>query len=387
MRRNILFLNLIIFFVSSLMLAQQDTTNKMNPQAAKYFNQGIEALKQSNYDQAVVFFDSSLAVEQNYLTYFQKGFAYLKNNQLDLAKENFNKALSMNNTFDLGYFNLAQAHLRSQEYDKAVENYKKAAEVTTNDAIRKDANSLIENSKQMEATDYFNKGNELQKNNQFEEALAMYDKSLEIFTDAKAHYQKGIVYFKMKQNDQAMQQLKESIAEDDSFDQAYIALAGLYLAEKNYDSAIVLYKKASTVASSDEMKQNASNGIGRVYLFMGNASLKDKKYDKAIDELTQSTQLFPNDQGYLSLARAYIEKKKYDDALTALDSADSMKKNVTEGAIAYYKGIVYKNKGDKVKASENFKAALNDPVYKKAAQSEIANLNPQQQQKQGVGKK
>ena len=86
----------------------------------------------------------------------------------------------------------------------------------------------------------------------------------------------------------------------------------------------------------------------------------------------------PSDVAYLGLAKAYIEKKKYNDAITAIDSSKVMQKTVTDGAIAYYRGLVQLNKGEDNKAIESFTIALNDPNYKKASQSQVDYLKAKQ---------
>jgi tetratricopeptide (TPR) repeat protein len=67
--------------------------------------------------------------------------------------------------------------------------------------------------------------------------------------------------------------------------------------------------------------------------------------------------------------------------LQSFDKALSVKKTVTEGAIGYYKGTMYKQKGDYDKAIEFFKQGLTDEKFKKACQSEIANTTALKKQK------
>jgi hypothetical protein len=64
--------------------------------------------------------------------------------------------------------------------------------------------------------------------------------------------------------------------------------------------------------------------------------------------------------------------------LTSLDSSKALQKTVTDGAIAYYRGLVQMNKGEESKAIESFTVALNDPIYKKASQAQIDYLKAKQ---------
>ncbi len=200
-------------------------------------------------------------------------------------------------------------------------------------------------------------------------------KQLKNTNDPKTHFQKGITLSKMEKSDDAEKSFNAAIAADPTFDLAYLALAGLLTKKNDYDGAIKNYEKVIEVSKNPTLVNSAKEGESRTYLVAGNTAIKEKKYDKALDYFTKANEKAGSDQAFLGLAKAYNEKRQYDNALKSLDSTVALKKTVSDGAIAYYRGLIYFNKGDNTKALENFKAGLTDPTYKKACQSQIDFIN------------
>jgi tetratricopeptide (TPR) repeat protein len=184
----------------------------------------------------------------------------------------------------------------------------------------------------------------------------------------------------MNKNKEAEDALRSAVALNDSFDIGYVALASLQTVNKDYAGAITSYEKALTVTTNENLKKSIPESISKTYISAGNNSYKDKKYDQSIEWMSKSIAISSSDAAYLGLAKSYIEKKKYSDAITALDSTKALQKTVTDGAIAYYRGMVYLNKGEDNKAIEAFTVALSDATYKKASQAQIDYLKAKQKE-------
>ncbi|MGE5400001.1 MAG: tetratricopeptide repeat protein [Ignavibacteriales bacterium] len=382
MKKVIFMLNICILFLFSSAYAQQtDTTSSkpMDPKAAQYYNRGVEEMKAGNFPGAVVSFDSSLQVQKDFRTYLLKGQALMKQGNLQDAKAAFLSSFAEDSTNDQTAYALGNVNLALKVYPEAIYYYEKAANITKNPTIKSDAESSIKLAQQNTAIEFYNKGNELQKENKFDEAIQNYDRSLQITSDYRTYYQKGVVLSKMKKTEDAIKSFNQSIAINDSFDLAHVALAGALTIQKDYEGALKNYEKALSITTNDNLKTGIKEGIGTTYLLLGNNSMKEKKYDKAIDYFKKASE-GNSDQAYLGLAKAYIEKRQYDNALSTLDKVEQNKKTVTDGAIAYYRGVVNLEKGDKAKAVDNFKLAAKDPVYKKASESQIARLNAEKEQ-------
>jgi tetratricopeptide (TPR) repeat protein len=381
MRKSFLVLGIIILFISKGINAQQmdnPSPEKMDAKAATYYNNAIQLMKAEKFEDALKSIDSSLLIAKDYRTYFLQGQAFLKLGQVNDAKQSFSESVKLNPNYDMAWMSLGNAHLAVKEYQLAENDFKKVAEVTKDSEVKKKAEESLVFVSQSKAADLFNQGKELYKQNKFEEAINLYDQALTISKDPKFYYQKGLALSKLSKNKEAVDALKSAVALDNSFDAGYVALASLQTANKDFAGAIDSYQKALSVTKDENLKANISDNIPKTYLMAGNNAYKEKKYDSSIEWILKSIAASPTDAAYLGLAKAYIEKKKFNEAANALDSAKSLQKTVSDGAIAYYTGLIQRNKGEDKKALDSFTIALNDPTYKKASQAEIDYLKAKQ---------
>jgi tetratricopeptide (TPR) repeat protein len=381
MKKPFFLIIIFSFLISTIITAQQtDATSNgtMDPKAAIYYNSAIQFMKAEQYENAIASIDSSLMIAKDYRAYQLQGQAYQKLGKTSEALISFNESVKLNPDYDMGWMSLGNANLASKEYEQAINNFKKVAEVTKDSNTKSKAEESVNYTLGVQSIEFYNKGNELYKQNKFDEAILSYDQALTISKDPKYYYQKGLAFSKLSKNKEAEDALRSSVALNDSFDIGYVALASIQTINKDYDGAIKSYEKALAVTKNENLKTSINESISKTYLAAGNNSYKDKKYDQAIDWMLKSITNSPSDVAYLGLAKSYIEKKKYNDAITALDSSKMMQKTVTDGAIAYYRGLVQLNKGEDSKAIESFTVALNDPNYKKASQTQIDYLKAKQ---------
>jgi tetratricopeptide (TPR) repeat protein len=360
---------------------QQDSTKKMDVNAAVYYNKSIEAMKANNLKDAATFIDSSLAISHDYRIVFLKGQICFKMNNWDCAAKQFEESISIDKTSEPAYVQLAASYYNQKQYDKAIATNKALIAITSDPQKKSEAEARINDTQQTLAIDYYNQGIDLSKSSKFDEAIAMFNKSLELKKDPKVYLTKGITLSKMQKPDEAIAEIKSAIAIDSTYDMAYYTLGSLYFVAKDYKNALPNYKKALDISKTDAIKTNVKESLKATYFQLGTTAYSDKKWDAAIENFNKSNEQVAYDQAYLWLGKTYIEKKKYDLALRSLDSALAVKKTVTEGAIGYYKGGLYKQKGDYDKAIEFFKQGLTDDKYKKACQSEIANTTALKKQK------
>ena len=378
-----LFFLIVIYtcFVSVSVNAQEtdvSSNGTMDPKAAVHYNTAVQFMKAEKFDDALKSIDSSLMISKDYKSYYLQGQANLKLGKTSDAIISFGESVKLNPGYDIGWMASGNAHLVLKEYDLAINDFNKVAEVTKDSNIKSKAEESIAFTLNTKSIDFYNSGNDLYKQNKFEEAILSYDQALSISKDPKYYYQKGLAFSKLSKNKEAEDALRSSVALNDSFDIGYVALASLQTVNKDYDGAIKSYEKALAVTKNENLKTSINESISKTYFAAGNNSYKDKKYDQSIEWMMKSIVNSPSDVAYLGLAKAYIEKKKYNDAITALDSSKALQKTVTDGAIAYYRGLVQMNKGEESKAIESFTVALNDPIYKKASQAQIDYLKAKQ---------
>ncbi|NWF88594.1 MAG: tetratricopeptide repeat protein [Ignavibacteriaceae bacterium] len=372
---------LILFFASYFGKAQQTENNSvepMDPKAATYYNSAVQFMKTEQYEDALKSLDSSLSAAKDYRIFYLQGQANLKLGRVSDARNSFNECTKLNSNYDMGWMASGNANLALKEYDLAINDFKKVVEVSKDVKVKTEGEESIKFAVNAKSIELYNKGNELNKQSKFEEAIQLYDQAFAIVKDPKYLYQKGLVLSKLTKNKEAEEVLKSSVALNDSFDIGYVALASLQIVNKDYNGAIKSYEKAMLVTTNENIKKSIPESISKTYLAAGNNAFKDKKYDQSIDWMLKSISNSPSDAAYFGLAKAYIEKKKYNDAVTALDNAKSVQKTVTDEAIAYYKGMIHLNKGEDSKAVEFFTVAVKDATYKKAAQAQLDYLKAKQ---------
>ena len=378
-----LFLLIVVYtcFVSVVVNAQEtdvSSNETMDPKAAAHYNTAVQFMKAEKFEDALKSIDSSLMIAKDYKSYYLQGQANLKLGKTADAIISFGESVKLNPNYDIGWMASGNAHLVLKEYDLAINDFNKVAEVTKDPNIKSKAEESITFTLNTKSIDFYNTGNDLYKQNKFEEAILSYDQALSISKDPKYYYQKGLAFSKLNKNKEAEDALRSSVALNDSFDIGYVALASLQIVNKDYEGAVKSYEKAMAITKNENLKSSIIESISKTYFAAGNNSYKDKKYDQSIEWMMKSINNSPSDAAYLGLAKAYIENKKYNDAIAALDSSKSLQKTVTDGAIAYYRGLVQMNKGEEGKAIESFTIALNDPIYKKASQAQIDYLKAKQ---------
>jgi tetratricopeptide (TPR) repeat protein len=381
MKLNYLSILALFTLLSVSILAQQDSTHKMDVNAAIYYNKSVEAMKANNLKDAAVIIDSALAISHDYRIVFLKGQICFKMSNWDCAAKQFEECITLDKISEPAYIQLAAAYNNQKQYDKAIAINKNLMNITKDPQKKSDAEARINDMQQTMAIEYYNQGIDLSKSSKFDEAIAMFDKSLLIKKDPKVYLTKGVTLSKMQKPAEAITEIKSAIALDSTYDLAYYTLGGMYFAAKDYKNALPNYLKAQEITKIEALKNNSKESIKAVYFQLGTTSYSEKKWDAAIENFTKSNEQVEYDQAYLWLGKTYTEKKKYDLALQSFDKALLNKKTVTEGAIGYYKGTMYKQKGDYDKAIEFFKQGLTDEKFKKACQSEIANTTALKKQK------
>ena len=360
---------------------QQDSTQKMDVNAAIYYNKSIEAMKATNLKDAAVIIDSALAISHDYRIVFLKGQICFKLSNWDCASKQFEECIALDKASEPAYVQLAAAYYNLKQYDKAIAINKNLITITKDSQKKTDADTRINEMQQIIAIEYYNQGIDLSKSSKFDEAIVMFDKSLSLKKDPKVYLTKGVTLSKMQKPAEAIVEIKSAIALDSTYDLAYYTLGGMYFAAKDYKNALPNYLKAQEITKIEALQNKSKESLKAVYFQLGTSSYSEKKWDAAVENFTKSNEQVEYDQAYLWLGKTYTEKKKYDLALQSFDKALSIKNTVTEGAIGYYKGALYKQKGDLDKAIEFFKQGLADEKFKKACKSEIDNITAMKKQK------
>ena len=163
-------------------------------------------------------------------------------------------------------------------------------------------------------------GDALNAQNKYEEALAEYEKALEVFPDDK---------YTGAQADAIRAILKERKDKQDAYDTA-IAQGNTLLEEENFDAAIMQFEIAKDIFPQDALPKERiaeakrlqslyNEKVARFDKLMeeaNNLALR-KNFDGAIQKLNQALEIFPNDGQALSLLQTMQGSKATNDRYNA----------------------------------------------------------------------
>ena len=163
-------------------------------------------------------------------------------------------------------------------------------------------------------------GDALNAQNKYEEALAEYEKALEVFPDDK---------YTGAQADAIRAILKERKDKQDAYDTA-IAQGNTLLEEENFDAAIMQFEIAKDIFPQDNLPKERiaeakrlqslyNEKVARFDKLMeeaNNLALR-KNFDGAIQKLNQALEIFPNDGQALGLLQTMQGSKATNDRYNA----------------------------------------------------------------------
>ncbi len=206
----------VLLFSIHLLIAQD-----MNPDAAKFYNEGNQKMKEGNYSAAIQLYEQALKIQKDYRIFYQKGIAHRKMNQLDQAYNDLNEALKLKSDFDLAYNALGTLEFTRGNYEQSINNFLKTLELTKNAQLK----------------------NQVEKNISLS-YLKLADQQLKNF-----------------EYDKAIDNLKKAIQNDSKNDAAYLALARAYVENGKYEDALA--------AADNALKYRQKVSKGGIFYYKG----------------------------------------------------------------------------------------------------------------------
>jgi len=136
-----------------------------------YINLGNTAFENKEYDKALTYYRKSLQSESSYLTYVLIGNTLAVRGDINAAEYSYQKAIELNNKYELSYFNLGLLYSQTNQIEKAINQFNKVIEINPkfSDAYRNLAIALYIKEEYQAALEYFEKylpmvkGEELKK--------------------------------------------------------------------------------------------------------------------------------------------------------------------------------------------------------------------------------
>ena len=183
------------------------------------------------------------------------------------------------------------------------------------------------------AKEYYDTGLDFLGKKMYDEAIAAYQKAIEIDPQyATAYNDLGVTYYNKKMYDEAIAAYEKAIEINPQYPKAYNNLGLVYYyGKKMYDEAIAAYEKA--IERYPEYAIAYSN-LGLAYRKKGMNDEAIGAYEKAVGIDPQYT------SAHNGLGIAYYNKKMYDEAISAYQKAIEINANYSVAysnlALAYY---------------------------------------------------
>ncbi|MBD2777460.1 tetratricopeptide repeat protein [Iningainema tapete] len=273
---------------------------EFSPRAAFYYNRGVTYHKQQKLDQALVDYNKAITLNpQLTKAYHNRGMLYIDRQKWDLALADFNKVIILNPQFASTYNNRGIVYHKQQRWDLALADYNKAITLYPQYAVAYfNRGELYKNQQKLDlALADYNKAITL--NSQFTDAynsrgglyfvlqkwdlaLADFNKAIDINPEfAKAYHHRGILYQNQQKLDLALADFNKAIELNSQFTDAYFQRGSHYWLQQKWDLALADFNKAIDI---NPQSADAYIGRGTVYTLIG-----DKQ--RAIQNLQQAAQL------------------------------------------------------------------------------------------------
>ena len=231
---------------------------------------------------------------------FLLGTAYIQIGNTNLGIEQLKKSIFLKPENLFAHSNLGNAFKDLKRYEDAIASYNKAIEIDINYAE-------IHN----------NKGNALKSLERYDEAIESYDKAIKIKSDyAFAYNNKGNALKNLERYDEAIESYDKAIKINPNYIEAHHNKGNILKDLKRFDESISSYDKAIEINPDYYF---SFNNRGIIFQHLNHFEKALASYDKAIEINPNYPETYNNKGNILK------ELKRYDEALTCYEKAIKLK--------------------------------------------------------------
>lgn len=315
------------FFFASLIAATVIYFGVSFYQAHKYFNEGVVAMDQRDYETAIPKFRAALAkhFQRIYRAYALGDLAYCEQlaGHCDDAIRDYTAALKLDSTLAWVYENRGWLYDESSQLDAAWKDFSEAIRIDPNtyhahfkrgliEMERKDIDGAIEDFSEAARIDpssavaYYESGVGYSIKKDYDRALASLDAAIEMNPRyVSALGERGYVYLEKSELDKAIADLSNAIRINHAYQVAYRARGFAFKDQNHWKEAISDFNKALELNPSDLA---AREGRGSTYSAM-------REHDRAIADFTIVLQTWNSPHIYNRRGYVYYLKGDYDAAI------------------------------------------------------------------------
>lgn len=239
-----------------------------------------------------------------YVDLFNAGATAIKNNKLDVAKENYELCTELMPDRGAAYTNLALVYTLMKDDEKAIELYKKAIKLDPSDLNVQTTLGIIYYRDKM-----YDEAIEV-----FQEVIAKAEKGSENYN--KAIYHTAYSYDMSGDKEKAIETYQSALESNPEDKDLLFNLGRLYFMQENLSDAIVMFKKVIDLDPGD----------AESYLNVGQAFIGEKHYEEAIPYYEKAVELKPESYvGWYNLAVCYIQTGQREKGEAAFAKAEKLK--------------------------------------------------------------
>ena len=267
--------------------------------------------------------------------YFKRGQAYLANNEVSAALDDFNNTIEKRPEFLSAYTYRAAIHLSYNRNTEALNDYEKFKDLSKD-----------------KTQGHLNIARVYSKMKLYNRALENYNAYLKRNNrDSEVYLEKAAVHEAMNDATNSIKTAKEACKADSTNADAIYAVGRYYYMKGEFDTAHEWIDKSLASPHATKMtKLNALNIKGSIYFFQ-------KDYEQALIEYNKAFEINKKYKPLLvNLALAYREKNDYQKELEIIDSILEFDGKNDGNWLA--RGICNANLKNYVEADKDFKQAL-----------------------------
>ena len=191
------------------------------------------------------------------------GVIFFKQNLLNQAVENYNKAIKINPNYAQAYNNLGAAFHKRNKISDAINSFKKATSLKPNFA-----------------EPFNNLGNIMFELGNFEEALSYFERTIEIKHDFEIIFANlGKTNLELGKKKEALDNFKKALKLKQDSPEIYNNIGVVYSALSRFDESLLSFKKAIELKPNHE---KAYNNLGNLLNSLGRHDESSRAYHKAI---------------------------------------------------------------------------------------------------------
>ena len=260
-----------------------------------------------------------------------RGACYAGLDKINLARDNYEKAIELNPEYSKAHFNLAGVLHEQEEYDASIQSYETALSIDPNYA---------------EA--HNNLGNVFRDSSELDSAIECYQKAINIKSDyVEAHYSLGTTFQEVGKLDDTVRCFEQVLEFRPDLTRTLNNLGNILRVLGRADEAIIKYEKAISI---DPNFVEVYFNLGTTFQELGQLDNAVKHYKKAI----KINSNYP--EAYNNLGVVYKDLKDLDSAIHAYKMAIKLKSDYAEAHNNI--GIVFREMGQLDDAAKSHETAL-----------------------------